>query len=148
MSSASSSTNSQINFLNFSFVSLTTTSVPQMTSAGAATAASLVGPVGWSVVSEGWKEKKNMHLAFWNYALCLDAKRRLHALIFLLKPFPMTATINSWKKHTVMGRSHGLHSSITVATPLFIGTKIVAIDFSSALRQLRFLLKRTLYLFH
>ena len=52
------------------------------------------------------------------------------------------------KKHTVMRRLHGLHSSITVATPLFIGTKIVAIDFSSALRQLRLLLKRTLYLFH
>ena len=47
-----------------------------------------------------------------------------------------------------MRRLHGLHSSITVATPLFIGTKIVAIDFSSALRQLRLLLKRTLYLFH
>lgn len=34
-----------------------------------------------------------MHLAFWNYALCLDAKRRLLALIFLLKPFPMMAMI-------------------------------------------------------
>lgn len=45
MSSASSSTNSQTNFLNFSLVSLTTTSVPQMTSEGAA-ATSLVGPVG------------------------------------------------------------------------------------------------------
>ena len=32
-----------------------------------------------------------MHLAFWNYALCLDAKRRLHALIFSLKPFLMMA---------------------------------------------------------
>ena len=42
-----------------------------------------------------------------------------------------------------MRRLHGLHSSITVATPLFNVTKIVEIDFSSALRQLR-----TLYLFH
>lgn len=69
-----------------------------------------------------------MHLAFWNYALCLDAKRRLHALIFLLKPFPMMAMIVAIteiveKNIQVMGRLHGLHSSITVATPLFIGTK-------------------------
>ena len=46
---------------------------------------------------------------------------------------------DSWKKHTVMWRLHGLHSSITVATLLFIVTKIVEIDFSSALRQLRFI---------
>lgn len=69
-----------------------------------------------------------MHLAFWNYALCLDAKRRLHALIFLLKPFPMMAMIVAIteiveKNIQVMGRLHELHSSITVATPLFIGTK-------------------------
>ena len=34
-----------------------------------------------------------MYHAFWNYVLCLDTKRRLHALIFLLKPFPMMAMI-------------------------------------------------------
>lgn len=63
MSSAFSSTNSLRNLVNFLFVSLTTTSVPQITKDGAAAATcpdSLVTPVGCSVASDGYDIEKKI----------------------------------------------------------------------------------------